>query len=146
MIAQDRRLRRAGAKEGAPSSKKSLFLHNYFLDWGTPFSRNCIFLLTPFLTVRPRNRNRPYLFNSERLQPVLIYHQFASAAARAFENVMRIPASTTGGQQGVIAQDRRLRRAGAKEGTPSSKKSLFLRIPSIQYPSVETLSYGQVPD
>jgi len=33
-----------------------------------------------------------------------------------FANVKTIPASTTGGQQGVIAKDRRLRRAGAQEG------------------------------
>jgi len=42
---------------------------------------------------------------------ILIYHQFASAAARMFKNVMKTPAFTTGGQQGVIAEDRRLRRA-----------------------------------
>jgi len=44
---------------------------------------------------------------------------------------MKIPAFATGGQHGVIAQDRRLRRAGAKEGTPSSKKILFLIIAGI---------------
>jgi hypothetical protein len=55
---------------------------------------------------------------------ILIYHQFVCAAAMAFANVIAIPAFTTGGQQGVIAQDWRLRQAGAKEGTPSSKNSL----------------------
>ena len=39
---------------------------------------------------------------------------------------MELPALTTGGQHGVIAQEWRLRQAGAKEGAPSSKKSLFL--------------------
>jgi len=34
---------------------------------------------------------------------------------------MKLPAFTNGGQHGVIVEDRRLRRAGAKEGTPSSK-------------------------
>ena len=53
---------------------------------------------------------------------VLIYHQFASAAVISFANVMTITAAPNGGQQGVIAQDRRLRRAGAKEGAPSSIK------------------------
>ena len=51
---------------------------------------------------------------------VLIYHQFACATAMLFANVITIPASTNGGQQGVIAEDRRPRRAGAKEGAPSS--------------------------
>ena len=46
---------------------------------------------------------------------VLIYHQFASAAARAFKNVMSIPACKNGGQHGVIAEDRRLRRAKTQE-------------------------------
>ena len=64
--------------------------------------------------------------NSSRLQPVLIYHQFASAAATTFANVKSIPAFTTGGQHGVIAEDRFPNRAGAQEGTPSSKKSLSL--------------------
>jgi len=36
----------------------------------------------------------PYLFNSERLQPILIYHQFASAAARAVANEKTKPAFT----------------------------------------------------
>ena len=45
-----------------------------------------------------------------------------------FSNVITIPASTNGGQQGVIAQDRRLRRAGAQEGAPSSKKLLILKL------------------
>ena len=53
---------------------------------------------------------------------ILIYYQFAAAAAMAIENVITIPAFAAGGQHGVIAQDRRLRRAGAKEGTPSSRK------------------------
>ena len=79
------------------------------------------------LMVRLRNGNRPYLFNSERLQSVLIYHQFASAAVRTFANVITIPASTTGGQQGVIAEDRHPRRAGVKEGGPSSKKIFSLK-------------------
>jgi hypothetical protein len=57
---------------------------------------------------------------------ILIYLQFASAAAKAFENVKIKPASTTSGQHGVIAEDRRPRRAGAQEGAPSSRKSLFL--------------------
>ena len=46
-------------------------------------------------------------------------------------NVITMPASTTGGQQGVIAEDRRLRRAGAKEGAPSSKNSLSYFIACI---------------
>jgi len=41
-------------------------------------------------------------------------------------NVITMPAFTTGGQQGVIAEDRFPDRAGAQEGTPSSKKSLVL--------------------
>ncbi len=45
--------------------------------------------------------------------------------------VMKLPAFATGGQQGVIAQDWRLRQAGAKEGAPSSRKSLFLIIACI---------------
>jgi len=45
-------------------------------------------------------------------------------AAKAFANVIAIPAFTTGGQQGEIAQDWRLRQAGAKEGAPSSRNSL----------------------
>ena len=40
---------------------------------------------------------------------------------KAVENVTPVPASTAGGQHGVIAEDRRLRRAEAQEGTPSSK-------------------------
>ena len=60
--------------------------------------------------------------NSSRLQPVLIYHQFACVAAMTFANVITMPASPTGGQQGVIAEDRRPRRAGAQEGTPSSRR------------------------
>ena len=39
-----------------------------------------------------------------------------------FANVITMPAFTTGGQQGVIAEDRHPRRAGAQEGAPSSKK------------------------
>ena len=48
-------------------------------------------------------------------------HQFVSADARTFENGMTIPAFTTDGQQGVIAEDRRPRRAYTKEGAPSSR-------------------------
>ena len=70
----------------------------------------------------------PSCLNSSRLQQVLIYHQFATAAAKTSANVITLPACTTGGQQGVIAQDRRPRRAWAKEGTPSSKSSSFLFI------------------
>jgi len=59
-----------------------------------------------------------------------------------FANAMNLPAFATGGQQGVIAEDRRPRRAGAKEGTPSSRKSLSLffnyigghPLPEILYP------------
>ena len=39
MIAQDRRLRRAGAKEGAPSSKSSLFLIIITCIWGNLFQK-----------------------------------------------------------------------------------------------------------
>ena len=60
--------------------------------------------------------------NSSRLQPVLIYHQFAGADATTFANVMKIPVFTIGGQHGVIAEDRFPNRAGAQEGTPCSKK------------------------
>jgi len=35
--------------------------------------------------------------------------------------MISIPACKNGGQHGVIAKDRRLRRAEAQEGTPSSK-------------------------
>ena len=59
--------------------------------------------------------------NSSRLQPVLIYHQFAGADATTFANVMKIPVFTIGGQHGVIAEDRFPNRAGAQEGTPSFK-------------------------
>ncbi|NLG19383.1 MAG: hypothetical protein GX556_18840 [Fibrobacter sp.] len=62
---------------------------------------------------------------------ILIYHQFVCAAARTFANVIAIPAFTTGGQQGVIAEDWRLRQAGAQEGTSSSKKSLLFFITCI---------------
>ncbi len=64
--------------------------------------------------------------NSSKLQYVLIYLQFASAAAKASANVMAIPAFTTGGQHGVIAEDWRLRQAAAQEGAPSSKRTLSL--------------------
>ena len=36
-------------------------------------------------------------------------------------NVMNLPVFATGGQQGVIAKDRRPRRAYAKEGAPFSR-------------------------
>ncbi len=44
-------------------------------------------------------------------------------AAMSFANVMNLPAFATGGQHGVIAQDRFPNRVGAKEGAPSSKRS-----------------------
>jgi len=139
VIAEDRFPNRAGAKEETPSSKKTpgskvvTPLQGYvsyvtFTRGDAPGYRIMHLRCAgpcgdPSLTARPQNRNRPYLFNSERLQPVLIYHQFVCAAAMSFANVIPIPAFTTGGQQGVIAEDRRLRRSGAKEGTPSSKSS-----------------------
>ena len=68
--------------------------------------------------------------------------QFVSAAAKGrFANVITIPAFTTGGQHGVMAQDRRRGRLERKRtpssknlylilllvlGTPSSRSSLFL--------------------
>jgi len=41
------------------------------------------------------------------------------------KNVMRLPAFASGGQLGVIAQDWRLRRAVAQEGTPLLKDLCF---------------------
>ena len=76
--------------------------------------------------------------NSSRLQSVLIYLQFVSAAARSFANLIVIPACTTGGQHGVIAQDRRLRQAVAQEGMPSSRRSL----PFMNAQTLIILSYG----
>ena len=76
--------------------------------------------------------------NSSRLQPVLIYHQFVSAAARLFANVIAIPACTNGGQHGVIAEDWRPGQAVAQEGAPSSKRSL----PFMNAQILIILSYG----
>jgi len=73
---------------------------------------------------------------------ILIYHQFASAAVKAFANVMTLPAFTNGGQHRGIAKTgflTGLERKGGRPlpkslysclllvlGTPSSRSSLSL--------------------
>jgi len=110
---------------------RDTFLQNQKAPFGTPDLR----LVTCDL------RLSPTCLNSSRLQPVLIYHQFASAAATTFANVIIIPACTNGGQQGVIAQDWRLRQTEAKEGTPSSRNSLIFFITCIGTPSSQKIFF-----
>ena len=81
----------------------------------------------------------PYLFNSGKATINFNLPPVRQCGRKGVCKCDSLTCLTNGGQQGVIAQDRRLRRAGAKEGAPSSKNSLSLFITCIGEAPIQKL-------